>query len=149
MKFEDKPELISACLLQIETQANVIKKMMDEAQQQSNDYGQPKDRYDSFRTKILRQRDMYAKQYQVLVDQTILLQKIAVDTQMDCIQFGSVVKTDKSRMFVSVAIGKMEFRDEMLFVISPSAPIFAAMDGKKVGETFVVNGMQQKIVEVF
>lgn len=46
---------------------------MDEAQQQSNDYGQNKDRYDSFRTKILRQRDMYAKQYQVLADQFVLI----------------------------------------------------------------------------
>lgn len=149
MKFLNKSELVSVCIKHIEQQASVIKKMMDEAQQQSNEYGQPKDRYDSFRTKILRQRDMYAQQYQNLADQTILLQQIPTESVFDKVQFGSIVKTDKSLMFVAAAIGKVVFNGQTVFVISVSAPIFAAMNGLKAGNSFIINQIKQNILEIY
>ena len=55
-------QIIQACLALQQHVAATAKQEMDSAQQQSNDYGANVDRYDSYRTKMMRQRDMYAKQ---------------------------------------------------------------------------------------
>lgn len=144
----NKQNLINVCLKRIEEQMSITKKMMDEAQQQSNDYGQNKDRYDSFRTKILRQRDMYAKQYQVLADQFVLMQQMNADEVLPRVQFGSIVRTDKGIYFVSTALGKVECDGESVYAISIAAPIYAAMEGRERGNTFVFNTIKQTIIEV-
>ena len=59
---EQRQKVICSCLEQQEHIASVAKQEMDSAQQQSNDYGANVDRYDSYRTKMMRSRDMYAKQ---------------------------------------------------------------------------------------
>jgi len=51
----------------IEKQKEILenaKAAMDDAQKVANEYGQPKDRYDSFRTQLLRKRDLFAQQYE-------------------------------------------------------------------------------------
>ena len=145
----DKQKLVAACLQRIEEQMSVTKKMMDEAQEQSNDYGQNKDRYDSFRTKILRQRDMYAKQYQALAEQLVLMQQINPVEATRQVQFGSVVCTNRGKYFVSTALGKVECEGQPVYAISISAPIYTAMEGKTLGNSFSFNGIAQTIIEIF
>ena len=60
---EKRQQVICSCIEQQEHIATIAKQEMDSAQQQSNDYGANVDRYDSYRTKMMRSRDMYARQY--------------------------------------------------------------------------------------
>lgn len=144
----DKQKLIEACMQRLTEQATTAKRMMDEAQQQCNDYGQNKDRYDPFRTKLMRQRDMHAKQYQSLLDQQNVLAQISTNQQHSCVEFGSIVRTNRGLFFVATAIGRVECNGQNIFAISISAPIYAAMDGKKIGETFAFNGTTHTIAEI-
>ena len=60
---EKRQRVICSCIRQQEHIASIAKQEMDSAQQQSNDYGANVDRYDAYRTKMMRSRDMYARQY--------------------------------------------------------------------------------------
>jgi 3-oxoacyl-ACP reductase-like protein len=144
-----KKRLIEACRESLTASAGNIKLAMDEAQNSANEYGVPKDRYDSYRTQILRKRDMFARQLQQAIDQIEILNKIDVKIVHEKVEFGSVVFTEKQKMFIATGIGKVEFEGEDVFVISPYVPVFEVMKGKKAGDEVDFRGMKNKILMVF
>ena len=144
-----KKRLLEACRAGLSASARNIKLAMDEAQNSANEYGVPKDRYDSYRTQILRKRDMFGRQLQQAIDQIEILNKIDVRIVHEKVEFGSVVFTEKQKMFVATGIGKVKFEGEDIFVISPYVPVFEAMKGKKTGDDIDFRGVINKIVMVF
>lgn len=143
-----KKKLIDVCLQHLENVSQTAKSLMDEAQQQANDYGQNKDRYDSFRTKQERMAAMYSKQYDNAESSIRTLLQIDAEKQCSCVEFGSYVCTDKQKMFISVSIGQLECDHEKFYAISVKVPIYEVMKGKKVGDTFTFNGVTQKIEKI-
>ena len=133
---EVKNRLLEACFDEIEDRAASLRKVMDEAQQSANDYGQPKDRYDSYRTQLLRKRDMFGQQLGKILEQRTILEKIDPEKVNEKVEFGALVLTDKQRIYVSVGLGKFTFEGYDYFVISPAVPFFKAMEGLKKGEGF-------------
>ena len=117
-----KKDLLSAILSEIDERAASLRKVMEDAQQSANDYGQPKDRYDSYRTQLLRKRDMFGQQLQKILDQRKVLERIDPERLIDVVGFGALVITNKQKIFVSVGLGKFEFLKEEYFVISPAVP---------------------------
>lgn len=61
----------------------------------------------------------------------------------------SVVKTNKLTFFPSVSVEKFNVDGEEFFGISTKAPIYAAMQHKKAGESFQFNDNEYKIEEVY
>ena len=57
-----KEVLLNKCVEQQQKVIDQLQKEIEEAQNQANDYGQPKDRYDAYRTKLMRQIELFAKQ---------------------------------------------------------------------------------------
>ena len=136
--------------------AAVAKQEMDSAQQQSNDYGANVDRYDSYRTKMMRARDMYAKQLSNANASLRYLQEAMRMPPFDRAEHGAIVVTDKQRFFLSIGAGKFVVNDTesptgmpYYFAISAQTPIYLALNGKAVGDSFIVNGIPQTIKEIF
>ena len=136
--------------------AAVAKQEMDSAQQQSNDYGANVDRYDSYRTKMMRARDMYAKQLSNANASLRYLQEAIRMPPFDRAEHGAIVVTDKQRFFLSIGAGKFVVNDtesptgmQYYFAISAQTPIYLALKGKAVGDSFIVNGIPQTIKEIF
>ena len=80
---ELKRKLTEKC---IEHQQEVINKLQSEiedAQQQANEYGQPKDRYDAYRTNLMRQIELYAKQLDKAKMVFDTLQKIPLEKEIN------------------------------------------------------------------
>ena len=143
-----KKELLSVCISEIDERADFLRKVMDDAQQSANDYGQPKDRYDSYRTQLLRKRDLIGQQLYKILEQRSMLEKIDTERITDIVKFGAIVITNKQKMFVSVGLGKMEYGGNDYFVISPGVPFFKAMEGKEAGDSFEFRGQKFKILDV-
>ena len=143
-----KKSLIAACIKHQEATAQTAKLLMNEAQQMANDYGAPKDRYDSFRTKQERMAAMYSNQFDNAQESLRTLLLIDPDKKSDCVEFGSYVTTDKQKMLISVSIGQMTAEGETFYAISVKVPVYAVMKGKKVGDTFTFNGVTQKILNI-
>jgi len=149
MEFiELKVNIYHKCL---EKQKEILensKAAMDEAQRAANEYGAPKDRYDSFRTQLLRKRDLYAEQYEKALKEFGYLTKINPENQQKLVEVNALVITNKQKLYISIGLGKIETSEGDFFVVSPLAPIFQSLKGKKVGESIVFNGQKIEIKNV-
>ena len=153
---EKRIQVIQALISHQQHIANVAKQEMDSAQQQSNDYGANVDRYDSYRTKMMRARDMYAKQLSAANASLRFLDEALHMKPFDSAEHGAIIITDKQRFFMSIGAGKFVVKDhdsptgmQYYFAISAQTPIYLAMKGKTVGDSFVINGITQTIKEIF
>ena len=144
-----KQRMIKACISMQKRTMEEAEKLSEEIQSQINDYGQNKDRYDSFRTKMSRMKEMYIKQIENAASNIKTLLGIHVEKKEDTVKFGSIIITDKQRFFIAVGIGKIRFEEEEYFVISTVAPIFNAIKGKRAGNTFTFNNITHIIQEIF
>ena len=146
---EQRHQVICSCIEQQEHIASIAKQEMDSAQQQSNDYGANVDRYDSYRTKMMRSRDMYARQYSNALEGIRHLQDLLKLPPFDTAQHGACVVTDRQRFLISIGAGKFMVGNDVYFAISAQTPIYAALRGKHPGDTIVFNGQSQTIKEIF
>ncbi|MBR1792704.1 MAG: hypothetical protein IJ764_03600 [Bacteroidales bacterium] len=155
---EKRIQVVDACIAQQQHIADIAKQEMDSAQQQSNDYGANVDRYDSYRTKMMRSRDMYAKQYSNALEAIRRLQELRRLKPFDSAVHGAVVITDKQCFFLSIGAGKfmVPFHPQSprqvqvpFFAVSAQTPIYLAIKGKHAGDTFTLNGLTQTITEIY
>ena len=146
---EQRQKVICSCIQQQEHIADIAKQEMDSAQQQSNDYGANVDRYDSYRTKMMRSRDMYARQYSNALAGIRCLQDLLKLPPFDTVEHGACVVTDRQNFLLSIGAGKFMVGNQVWFAISAQTPIYLALKGKKEGDTFVINGQSQTLKSVF
>ncbi len=148
-KTDLKKRLLEVCINRQQETAAELQHEVDETLRLSNEYGAPKDRYDPFRTKLMNQNNLFAKQLSQANTLLVTLQKIPVDREITTVEFGAIVITNKQKLFVSVGMGKIILDGETFYAISPQVPIFQAMRGKKAGDPFIFNGQTFEIKYVF
>lgn len=95
------------------------------------------------------QISLLSEQLQMLLDEMEKLERIETESLHDVVHLGSVVVTDKFKFFVSVSIERFKCGGEDYFGVSTLAPIYKAMEGKKVGESFEVNDNRFLIKDLF
>lgn len=144
-----KQKLIHTCEKLQKEKIDALQSAMDEAQQAANEYGGPKDRYDSFRMQQLNKKDMFANQLQKANSEFIALEKIKEIISIKKVEYGAVVHTDTQKLFISIGLGKVELDNDVYYAISPNVPIFEAMKGLKKNDTFTFRGKKSKIIDIF
>ena len=148
-KIAIKNQLVVLCSEIQQEKIKLLQTTMDDAQQSANEYGQPKDRYDSYRMQLLHKRDMIAKQLSIANNDFIALQKINKNNENKKVEFGSVAITEDQNVFISISLGKIEVDEKIFYAISPTVPLFESMKGMKKGDTFDFRGKQSKIIDLF
>jgi len=146
--LEIKRSLIEICKEKQQESINNIKFVIDDAQKSANEYGQPKDRYDSYRMQLLRKKDMFASQFQKAIEQMETLNKINVSKKTELVTFGSLIFTDDQNILVAISLGKIMLGDEMYYAISPNVPFYQAMQNCKKGDEFEFLGRKIKILDI-
>lgn len=144
-----KKGLLEACIQNCENQAENAKAAMEETQKMANEYGAPKDRYDSFRTQLLRKRDLYAEQYQKALNELELIKKAQEIGICSEVQFGAAVITNMQKLFIVTGIGKFNYDKEDWYAISTAVPVFEAIKGKRKGDSVSFNGRKIEIADIF
>ena len=153
---EQRLKVICSCIEQQEHIANIAKQEMDSAQQQSNEYGANVDRYDSYRTKMMRARDMYAKQLSNANATLRVLQEMVGMSPPAVAGQGSIVVTDKQTYLMGIGLGKVlvpyEAREgepqEAVYAVSAQTPVYIALKGHKAGDVLTIAGQTQRVVEI-
>lgn len=148
-KLELKKNLYNICLSRQNEMIFHLKDLMAEAQQSANEYGSPKDRYDSYRMQLLRKRDMYGIQLENAIIEMNILKRIDVSKINNEVGFGAVVVTNDKKLFISISMGKIDFENEVYYAVSVKVPFFEAIKWKKKGDIFVFNGIQNQIIDVY
>lgn len=154
---EKRQQVICSCIQQQEHIASIAKQEMDSAQQQSNDYGANVDRYDSYRTKMMRARDMYAKQLSNANASLRVLQELQRMPSPEVAEHGAIVVTDKQTYLLGIGLGKVLVPygaaegqpQETLFAVSAQTPVYLALKGCRPGDTLTIAGQPQTVREVF
>lgn len=102
----------------------------------------------SMSAEVDEQISILTDQLQMVSDELDKLKRIDPEEAHETVHLGSVVVTDKERFFVSVSIERFKVGDQGYFGISTKAPVYHAMEGKKAGDSFEVNGNRFEILEV-
>ncbi len=146
--LEVKIKLYQKC---VEKQKEILeysKSAMDEAQTGANEYGAPRDRYDSFRAQLLRKRDLFAEQYNKAIKELDFLLSLNPENINKTIFINSLIITNKQKYYITISLGKIDLPEGEFYVISPLAPIYQALKEKVTGDTVTFNGQKITIIEV-
>jgi hypothetical protein len=143
-----KDKLLAKCIeLKEESKANTLAAMND-AQQGANEYGAPRDRYDSFRAQLMRKRDMLAQQLSAAEEELRYIRQIKPGTASSKIEPGALIILDTQTLYILVGIGKIVIDDQVVYVVSPVVPLVVAMKGLKKGDSFIFRGTMMNILEI-
>ncbi|GAB6278959.1 MAG TPA: hypothetical protein PKU86_04915 [Bacteroidales bacterium] len=143
-----KKKVYEEALKTLESAAERTRLAIEEAEQAAQEEVNTLDIYESYRSQYLQKSEMFAIQYNKILEQLDVLRKINPEDEFKNVEFGSIVMTDRQNMFVAVGLGKIKVDGDTWFVISPQVPIFEAMKGKKAGDEFIFNNIKHKILQV-
>jgi hypothetical protein len=143
-----KEQLLAKCIeIKEEAEANTLAAMND-AQQSANEYGAPRDRYDSFRAQMMRKRDMLAQQLSAVEEEIRFLRQMNTGGKSTKIEAGALVELNTQTLYILAGIGKLVIDEKTFYVISPVVPLVAAMKDLKKGDSFTFRGTTMKILEI-
>ena len=77
-----------------------------------------------------------------------IVQKINPSKSNSKINLGSLVETDKGWFYISVGLGSLTFKEQVIFAINPEAPFCKAIIGKEKGDSIHFNGVESEIIQV-
>ena len=143
-----KEKLLARCIeLKEESKSNTLAAMND-AQQSANEYGAPKDRYDSFRAQLMRKRDMLAQQLAAVEEELRHLKQMKANKVSVKVEAGALVTLESQSLYILAGLGKVIMEDKTYYVVSPIVPLVAAMKDLKKGDSFNFRGTGMKILDV-
>lgn len=77
-----------------------------------------------------------------------IVQKINPSKSNSKIHLGSLVQTDKGWFYISVGLGSLTFKDQVIFAINPEAPVGKALNGKVKGDSIHFNSVESNVLQV-
>ncbi|NEN23922.1 hypothetical protein G3O08_10470 [Cryomorpha ignava] len=101
--------------------------------------------HESKTEETIHELDLLNKNVEVLEKEILQIRNIPKDLEMDHVQFGSLVETDKLTLLVGAAHDNMEVDGTTVTGISTSAPIYKEMQDLKSGDSFEMNGTKYSI----
>lgn len=142
-----KTKLLEKCIEIKEESAASTLAAMNDAQQSANEYGAPKDRYDSFRAQLMRKRDMLAQQLSSTEEELRFLRQVKPSIS-NKVEAGALVALDSQLLYILVGIGKLELGGVVYYVVSPVVPLVLAMKDLKKGDSFTFRDKVMKILDI-
>ncbi len=104
----------------------------------------------SFSESINERIRQLAEQLNFANEEMVLMYKIKVEKPLhEEVTFGSVVITDKRNYFVSASVEAFNADGMEIFGLSTHAPVYKAMEGKKIGERFSYGDEEYIIKDIF
>jgi len=143
-----KKKIIDTCIQTLENSVQTLRESIDELIQTASDYEGDHDLFDPFKEELMKKKDIQLEQLKKYLDDIKLVKKADPKKKSEQVEFGSIVITDKQKMFVANALGKVIVDGEPFYVISTQVPVYKAMQGLKAGNTFTINNNQFTIKEI-
>ncbi|WP_294187789.1 hypothetical protein [uncultured Sphingobacterium sp.] len=151
--FDIKRELLDIALKRTNDRISMIASALETARDSSTDDTKSSagDKYETSREMI--QQDINRYQKQLLEANKDLKQLLHIESvlnsETDVARVGTLVQTNVALYFIATSIGAVKIGDSNIFVISPLAPIGQLLIGKKIGDSFVFNNIDQKVDAIY
>lgn len=129
----------------------VLKSAIDNAQEAANGEGKSSagDKYETARAMGHLEKDMYAHQQAENIRELDNLQKINTDTIYTTAQTGAFIRCSDHSFFIAAGLGKQLIDDQLVFFLSPNAPLAKLLLHKKAGDSFLFNKRNMVILEIY
>ena len=147
--YQMKSELLEIIHQKISEKIQKLEQLIAETRASNNDTKSSMgDKYETSR-EMLQQE---INHLQIQLNEHLKSQKILKNINPNphkIVTLGSLVETEKGKFFIAISLGELSFSQEKIFVISAESPLAKAMNGKKTGESFVVNNLTQIIKNIY
>lgn len=88
------------------------------------------------------------RQLKEALQQKATLEKLDAHLQTEVVVRGSLAHTSRGIFYISLGLGKLKVENEIVFAVSPDAPLGKLMLMKKAGEEFQFNNTTYNILSV-
>ena len=92
--------------------------------------------------------DRFGDQLERLESQLLGLQRLDPHAQMERVDIGAVVGTDHRNFIIGPSIEEFQVDGRTFQGLTPEAPLFAALRGKRKGDQAVFNGVAYNVLDV-
>jgi len=146
----NKRELLDHCIGIIEEKTSQIERALQELREgaESESKSTSGDKHETGRAMMHLEQEQLMKQLGEWRNQMQQLVGLKNATPQPNVYSGSLVTTDRGLFFISTAIGKVQWKDQTVFVISPQSPIGKAFLGKKEKEVVAFQQTSYAILEI-
>jgi transcription elongation GreA/GreB family factor len=136
-----KQKIYSHCLQLLNGKIQELEKILSELSESAsnNTKSSAGDKHETGRAMIQIEQETIGKQLQEVLEQKTVLEKIDPNQNSSRIIKGSLVKTNKDYLFLSIALGKIIVDEKAVMVISPQSPLGVKLIGLKANDETVIN----------
>jgi len=106
------------------------------------------DKHETARAMMQLEQEKISKQLDEVLAQKTALQKIDVTISTEQITKGSLIKTNKGYLFLSIALGKINVEGVDVIILSPQSPLGLKLMGLQVKSSVAINSTVYIIEEV-
>ncbi|MBI2269270.1 MAG: hypothetical protein HYU69_02820 [Bacteroidetes bacterium] len=106
------------------------------------------DKHETGRAMIQIEQETIGKQLKEVLEQKILLEKIDPCFNSSLVVKGSMVKTNKGYLFLSIAFGKISVEGKVVMAISPLSPLGVKLMGLRIKDSVEIKGTNYLIEAV-
>jgi len=106
------------------------------------------DKYETARAMLQIEQDNTRRQLQEVLEQQSIFTAIDISINSDEIIRGSLVKTNKGYLFISVALGKIMVDGITVIALSPQSPLGKQLMGLRVNDITTINNIAYTIEEI-
>lgn len=121
----------------------IVNEMSDNAKSSAGD------KHETSTSMAQNEQEKIGQQIFELEKQIELVKRIPTDNQSEVIGLGSIIKTCENTYYLSIGFGKISYTNELVFCISPNAPLGQLFIGKAVNDEVVFNQQVHKITAIY
>jgi len=107
------------------------------------------DKYETARAMSQLQKDMHSKQLAEIIKELAVLYTIDVNKICEEGEPGAFVECLRVSFFIVAGLGKQIVDGQVIYFLSPKAPLARALYNKKTGDHFMFNQIETKIVNLY
>lgn len=145
-----KEKIHAHCIMLVEEkirqQKLQLKDLVDDAENDSK--SSAGDKHETARAMMQLEQEKINNQLNETLFIKSILEQINIEPTLDQVVPGSLVKTNKGYLYLSVALGKIEIDGKTFLALSPKSPLGMKLIGKKKKETVDMNNVKYLIEEV-
>ena len=144
-----KLELQAYCVSIVKKKCDLLKKQILARKQdlETASKSSAGDKHETARAMIHLEQEKLGFQYQQVFKQLKMLSQCDVYKQAT-IQSGSLILTDKALIYISVALGKIHFKNQLVYVISPVSPLAQVFLNANATQTLSFQGTPYVVLEI-
>jgi hypothetical protein len=124
---------------------------IDQAQQSANseEKSSAGDKYETGRAMGHLQKDMHSRQLAESIKELATLHAVNTAILYPAAGAGTFIRTEKTAFFIAAGLGRQVIDGQIIFFLSPLAPLAKQLQNKKTGDGFLFSGALVAITEVF